>query len=196
METTTRRDEQSSDRIGLIHDLGDVAHGFRTAAHALAADHEIMAHYAARAAELVEGAGEKLKNSPRLVASLDQLTQRSPMASGPTAALLGFVGKRILSTLAGPAPRAKKPDLGSQRGYDDDANAPSIAEQLSGADELVIEMASDEPPQIFEPWSHAAEDRVATEETPSFDDADFPPARDDERASGSTPRDGYASRYG
>lgn len=175
METTTRWDERSTDRHGLMSELESVAHGLRTAATALYAEHEVMARYATRAADFVDGAGEKLKSSPRLVASLDQLRQGRPKAVTPTASLLGFIGTRVLSMLAGPEPRAAKPEP-IQHDEEAQTDELSIAEQLSSADELVIEAASDEPRPTFEPWSHAAALRVATEEPPSFNEADFPPA--------------------
>lgn len=170
METTTRQDEQGSERSRLMSELADVAHGLRTAANALTEEHAVMARYATRAADLVEGTGQRLERSPRLSASLDHLRQLRPKALRPTAALLGFVGTRILSSLgATAAPKAEEP-------------APS-------ADALVSsETQRDQWQPSFQPWAPSAE---TGEESPSIE-PDLAPMREDERSSESS--DEYASR--
>lgn len=185
METTTRFDERS-DRNGLMGDLENVAHGLRTAANALHEEHADMARYASRAANLVEGAGQKLKSSPRLVASIERLRQRGTKAATPTASLLGFMGTRILRTLGGPdASRAEtlEPET-MPRDLESDERVDVLTDEL---------LASDSPRTIdwqptLEPAEQSAEDAVTIDESP------MAPV-DDQSRSRTSSDDGYASRY-
>lgn len=185
METTTRFEERS-DRNGLMDELENVAHGLRTAASALNEEHADMARYATRAANLVEGAGQKLRSSPRLVASIEHLRQRGTKAASPTASLLGFMGTRIMSTLGGNA--------ASRAETLEPETMPRAQESDERVDVLTDELLADESPRAIdwqpavEPWERSAEDAVTIEESPMA-------PMDDQPRSHASSDDEYASRY-
>jgi len=82
----------------LTQEIDGIARALQTSADNLQAEHETAAKYARHAAQAIESVGRRIgdRSIGDLFSELQSLSREKPLLVGTTAALLGFIGSRVM----------------------------------------------------------------------------------------------------